>query len=162
MLFRSLDTKILSGWNGLAISAFSMGYQVLGEEKYLSAAMAAAGWIREHLFRNGRLLRRFCDGDARYQGTSADYAYLIQGLIALYEASFEPDWLIWATELQNGLDRDFSREGGGYYTAAISEKGLITRKMDRSDGALPSPNSVAYGNLLKLSQYLVKIGRAHV
>src|SRR5262249_38302033 len=67
-----------------------------------------------------------------------------------------PLWLSWARELQRELDRSFwSTEFGGYFTAAESEKGLIVRKVDRNDGALPSPNSVSYGNLIRLAQYFV-------
>jgi uncharacterized protein YyaL (SSP411 family) len=150
------DSKILTAWNGLALSAFALGFRVLGDEKYLRAAEECARWLREHLFRGGVLLRRYCDGDSRYNGTAADYTFLIQGLLSLYEASFEPTWLLWARELQAHLDDEFWNEkGGGYFTASRKEEGLITRKIDRNDGALPSPNSVAYGNLLRLSQYFV-------
>jgi uncharacterized protein YyaL (SSP411 family) len=149
------DAKILTAWNGLALSAFALGYRLLGDEKYLRAAEDAARFLREHLFRDGRLLRRYCDGDARYAGNAADYAFLIQGLLSLYEASFEPTWLLWARELQAKLDEEFWSETGGYTTASRTEQGLITRKIDRADGAIPSPNSVAYGNLLRLSQYFV-------
>jgi uncharacterized protein YyaL (SSP411 family) len=149
------DAKILTGWNGLALGAFAHAYRVLGEERYLRAAEEVAGWIREHLYRNGRLLRRHCEGESRFYGTAADYAFLIQGLLGLYEANFEPTWLLWARELQTRLDQDFWANGGGYFTAAADEKNLIARKIDRTDGAVPSANSISYGNLIRLSQYFV-------
>ncbi|MGZ3656340.1 MAG: thioredoxin domain-containing protein [Bdellovibrionota bacterium] len=150
------DAKILTGWNGLAISAFAHGYRVLGEERFLRAATTAAGWMREHLFRGGALLRRHVDGESRFNGTSADYAFLIQGLLELFEASFETTWLLWAAELQKKIDEDFwNQEAGGYLTAARNEPNLVARKTDRADGAVPSANSVSYGNLLRLAQYFV-------
>lgn len=146
------DSKILTAWNGLVLTALSLGYRVLGDAKYLRAAEETARFLREHLFRGGVLLRRHCDGDSRFAGNSADYAFLIQGLLSLYEAGFEPTWLLWARELQAKLDEKFW-SGAGYFTASKDESGLITRKIDRHDGAVPSPNSVAYGNLLRLAQY---------
>jgi uncharacterized protein YyaL (SSP411 family) len=149
------DSKILTAWNGLTISAFALAYRVLGEERYLHAAEESARWMREHLFREGKLLRRHCDGESRFNGTAHDYAFLIQGLIQLYDASFEPTWLLWARDLQTRLDQDYWAPEGGYFTSARDEANLITRKIDRADGALPSPNSVSYGNLIRLSQYFV-------
>lgn len=152
------DNKILAAWNGLALTAFALGHRILGDARYLRAGEECARWMREHLFRGGQLHRRYCDGESRYHGTSSDYAFVIQGLISLYEASFEPTWLIWAKELQAKLDAEFwSPEQKGYLTAARDEAGLITRKVDRQDGALPSPNSVAYGNLLRLAQYFLDV-----
>ncbi|HEY8278123.1 MAG TPA: thioredoxin domain-containing protein [Bdellovibrionota bacterium] len=153
------DEKILTSWNGLALSALAFGYRVLGDERFLEAAKVAAAWIQANLWKDGVLLRRHCDGQSRYNGTASDYAFLIQGLIELYEASFDQKWLLWARELQDVLDRSFWNEmGSGYFTASHDEPGLITRKVDRHDGALPSPNSVAYGNLLRLSQFFLEPG----
>lgn len=148
------DEKILTAWNGLALRAFSLGAIVAGNKEYLETAVLAAECMKTHLWDGNKLFRRYCAGEAKYEGTSSDYAFLIEGLLALYQATFEEKWLLWARELQGVLDKDFwDEKEGGYFTAAHHEKDLIIRKKDRSDGAIPSPNSVSYRNLLLFSVY---------
>jgi uncharacterized protein YyaL (SSP411 family) len=148
------DEKILTSWNGLAIAALALGASALGEARYSQAAAEAAGWIKKNLWNGTFLQRRWVSGEAKYRGTAADYAYLIDGLIQLYQASFQEEHLLWAKELQAAFDQDFwDEKSNGYFTAAGQEENLILRKKDRIDGAMPSPNSVAYRNLLALSQY---------
>ena len=147
------DEKILTSWNGLALQAFALASGVLGRPDYLLAAETCALWMRLHLWKEGRLLRRFAGGEAKYFGTASDYAYLIDGLLALYEASFKEEYLLWARELQKVLDEEFWDEtGAGYFTASVKEENLLVRKKDGSDGAIPSPNSVQLRNLLRLAQ----------
>ncbi|MGZ3696356.1 MAG: thioredoxin domain-containing protein, partial [Bdellovibrionota bacterium] len=151
------DEKILTAWNGLAISAFAFSGAVLGEKRYVEAAVEAASWIKETLWQDGILLRRFIDGEARYNGTAADYAYLIDGLIHLYQATFDTQWLTWARELQRTFDHSFwDEKSAGYFTADKEEKNLVMRKKDRADGALPSPNSVACRNLIRLGEFFLE------
>ena len=151
------DEKVLTAWNGLALSALALGYRHLGEERYLEAALRCARWMKKELWNGKELFRRWAGGESRFRGNSPDYAFLIQGLISLFEVSFESEWLLWARELQAVLDRDFwAEEQGAYLTAAAQESGLITRKAFLNDGALPSPNSVAYQNLLRLSQLFLE------
>ena len=152
------DEKILTSWNGLALSALALGFSALGDERYLRAAEECAGWMKANLWNGKTLFRRYAGGEAKYQGTSSDYAFLTEGLIQLYQASFNEAYLLWARELQGVLDAEFwDEKEGGYYTAARSEENLIVRKKDRVDGALPSPNSVAFRNLLALSQYFANV-----
>lgn len=149
------DEKILTAWNGLAIAAFAHAGSALGEERYVTAAAQAASWIRENLARGPRLLRRHAGGESGLEGTAADYVYLIDGLLHLYQATFDAQWLSWARELQRTFDADFWDEKGGYFTAARHEPNLVIRKKDRADGALPSPNSVACRNLVRLAEYFL-------
>ncbi len=144
------DDKILTSWNGLMIAALARGSQVLGEERYLAAAQKAARFIQSKLYQDGKLLRRYRDGDARYTGTLDDYAFLIHGLISLYESDFDRAWLDWAIELQRQQDKDFWDESGGYFFTAPNEKSLIVRGKETNDGATPSGNSIAALNLLRL------------
>ena len=90
-----LDDKILTGWNGLMISAFAFGARVLGEPRYLEAAGRAATFVFDRMYDRGRnvLLRRHRDGESAIDGFLDDYAFFVQGLIELYEAGFDERWL---------------------------------------------------------------------
>ncbi len=150
-----LDDKVLTAWNGLMISALARASQVLEEPRYLEAAQGAAGFLRAKLYspRTGRLKRRYRDGDAAVDGFLDDYAFLIQGLLDLYEASFNVEWLSWAVRLQEAQDELFwDGKGGGYYAAGGTDPLLLLRTREDYDGAEPSPNSVAAMNLLRLAQ----------
>jgi hypothetical protein len=145
------DDKILTSWNGLMIAAMAKGYQVLGDECYLTAAQKSASFIERKLHSSGRLLRRYRDGDSRYDGTLDDYAFLIHGLLALYESDFDPKWIRWAEELQRKQDELFwDSTNGGYFFSPADDKTLLVRKKETHDGAIPSGNSVAALNLLRL------------
>lgn len=151
------DEKILTAWNGLALSALALGGAALNEPRYLAAAEECAAWIKQNLWNGQHLFRRHAGGEAKYLGTAADYAFLIDGLIQLYQAGFREEHLRWARELQTVLDAEFTDEQtGAYFTAAREEKNLLVRKKDRHDGAIPSPNSVSYRNLLALAQYFAE------
>jgi uncharacterized protein YyaL (SSP411 family) len=146
------DDKVLTSWNGLMIAALSKGFQALGDKRYLSAAQNVARFIRECLDRDGNLLRRYCDGDARYAATLDDHAFLIDGLIHLYESDFDADWLTWAKGLQTRQDQAFwDEENGGYFYTPAIEQNLIARRKEFHDGALPCGNAVSLLNLLRLA-----------
>ena len=94
------DHKILTAWNGLMIAAMAKAYQVLGEETYLQAAQQCAQFLKQNLMKNAKLLRRYRGGEVTFSGYLDDYAYLIAGLLALYEADFDPAGANWARDLQ--------------------------------------------------------------
>ncbi len=149
------DDKTLTAWNGLAISAFARADQVFDEPRYRQAARTAAAFIETAMFdaRTGRLLRRYRDGDAAIPGFADDYAFLIQGLIDLYETDFDPHWLTWAMRLQHRQDALFwDHARGGYFNTTGTDASVILRTREEHDGAEPSPNSVAAHNLLRLSR----------
>jgi uncharacterized protein YyaL (SSP411 family) len=151
----SLDDKVLVAWNGLMISAFARAAQVLDEPRYLAAARTAAGFIESRMYdaNTHRLQRRYRDGHVDIDAVLEDYAYLIQGLLDLYEASFEMKWLTWAARLQAQQDTLFwDAKAGGYFATRAEASHVLVRMKDDYDGAEPSPNSVAAMNLLRLWQ----------
>ncbi|MEI9893905.1 MAG: DUF255 domain-containing protein [Chthoniobacter sp.] len=148
-----LDDKIITSWNGLMISAFARGAQILDDPAYLASAQKAAHFIREHLWKDGQLLRSYRQGAGEVGGFCDDYAALIQGLLDLYEADFDIAWLQWAVELQAKQDSLFlDAEHGGYFSVTKDAPNILLRMKEDYDGAEPSPNSVAALNLLRLAQ----------
>ncbi|MBN1762668.1 MAG: thioredoxin domain-containing protein [Methanomicrobia archaeon] len=146
------DDKIITGWNGLMISAFALGYQVFRDNRYLEAAMSAARFIRDNLRKDGRLLRRYRDGEASISGTLEDYAYFVAGLLDLYEAHFESQWLREALQLNNSmLELFWDKADGGFFSNLTSELELAVAIKDAYDGPIPSGNSVAAQNILRLA-----------
>jgi hypothetical protein len=148
-----LDDKIITAWNGLMISALAKGYQVLGAGDYLAAAVRAAEFIRRELYDEaaGVLYRSFCNGRGNVPGFAGDYAYLIQGLLDLYEAAFDIRWLQWAGQLQAVMDVQFwDAEHGGYFDSRAGDSSIIARLKENYDGAEPAPSSVAALNLWRL------------
>ncbi|MBO8162912.1 MAG: thioredoxin domain-containing protein [Brevibacillus sp.] len=146
------DDKILTAWNGLMIAALAKGAQVLGDERFRQAAEKAVRFIFSNLRReDGRLLARFRDGEAAYLGYVDDYAFLIWGLIELYQATFERSYLEVALTLQDDLLRLFwdDAEGGLYFYGSDAEQ-LIARPKEVYDGATPSGNGVSAYNMLRL------------
>ncbi len=150
-----LDDKVLTAWNGLMISALARAAQVLDEPRYLAAATATAGFVQAKLYdsQTGRLKRRYRAGEAAIEGFADDYAFLIQGLLDLYEASFDVRWLTWAVRLQEMQDQLFwDSQSGGYFTTRGTDPSVLMRTREDYDGAEPSPNSIAAMNLLRLAQ----------
>ena len=148
------DDKILASWNGLAISAMSMAGQILGEEKYLTAARRAADFIlREMRTEDGRLLHSYKDGRARFDGFLDDYAAMIEALIDVYQSCWEASYLQEATRLAEIMIREFHdpSDGGFFYTDPRQTE-LITRNKDSYDGSTPSGNSLAATALLRLGR----------
>jgi len=150
-----LDDKILTAWNGLMIGAFARGSQVLGHAPYLRAAQRAATFVRDHLFdaATGELQRSYREGPSGIHGFAADYAFLISGLLDLYEADFDPGWLKWARQLQDTLDLHFwDAARGGYYSTTDKDPAILLRMKEDYDGAEPTPTSVAALNLWRMGQ----------
>jgi uncharacterized protein YyaL (SSP411 family) len=148
------DDKVLTAWNGLMLGSMAKAHQVLGDKKYLVAAQQAAGFIKTHLYQNEKLSRRFRAGEVKHTATLDDYAYLIQGLIALYEADFDSRWIRWARELQEKQDDLFwDARAGAYFYSEKSGNFLPIRKKDFGDNARPNSNAVAALNLLKLFNF---------
>lgn len=148
------DDKILTDWNGLMIAAFARGAQVFGEPDYLNAAVRAVNFISQSLqTKEGRLLHRFRQGQAAFEANVDDYAFVVWALLELYEATFETKYLLKALEYQSHLSGYFRDEKGGgfFYTPADAEK-LLMRPKELYDGAIPSGNSVAFLNALRLSR----------
>ena len=147
------DDKVITAWNGLMISSLAYGGTVLQEEKYTDAAARAAKFILTTLRENSRLMRYYRDGRTVELAFLDDYAFMIMALLDLYEATFDPQWLIEAKDLSEQMIKLFrdNQAGGFFFTGHDSEK-LITRTKPSSDGAIPSGNAVAALALLKLGR----------
>ena len=147
-----LDDKILTSWNALMITSLIKGYSVLGKERYLEAAQTAMQFIYDALYVDKQLLRRYRDGEARFNAFLDDYAYLIQALIELYQVDKDSKWLLWAKELQETVDAEFwSEEERCYYYTSSNAENLIVRSKEFGDTATPSAAGVTLSNLLRLS-----------
>lgn len=149
------DRKILTDWNGLIIAALAKAAQVLEDEDFLEAAKKAADFIFRRLEdSSNHLLHRYSEGDAAIPGFLDDYAFLIWGLLELYKATFSNEYLQKALDLNKVLFLDFwdEKNGGFYFTSANNEQ-LLIRQKEVYDGAIPSGNSVAFCNLLKLADF---------
>ena len=161
-----LDDKIITAWNGLMISALAKGAQVLGgeaekddeeRERLLRLATRAAEFIERELYDavTGTLYRSWREGRSNIEGFAEDYAYLIQGLLDLYEASFSIRWLQWAERLQSKMEELFwDSSRGGYFNSRADDPLVIVRLKEDYDGAEPAPNSVAAMNLMRLDWLL--------
>ena len=148
------DDKILTDWNGLMIAALAKGAQVLNESIYTEAAKKAVNFILTNMRRaDGRLLHRYRDNHAAILANLDDYAFFIWGLIELYEATFDVNYLQTAIKLNNELIAHFwdDKSGGFFFTPDDGET-LITRQKEIYDGAVPSGNSVSMLNLLRLGR----------
>jgi len=150
-----LDDKILTDWNGLMIAALSKAGRALDREEYVKAAEAAAGFLLHNLKdERGRLLHRFRDGEAAIAAMLDDVAFLTFGLLELYEASRKPEYLGHAVSLtRESLAHFQDLEQGGFFTTADDGEQLLVRQKEVMDGAIPSGNSMAMHNLLKLSLF---------
>lgn len=150
-----LDDKVIASWNGLMISAFARAYQVLEEERYLMSAKRAAAFIVNQMRErtSGVLSRRYRDGEARFAGQLEDYAFMTQGLIDLYEASFDLQWLEMAIVLtRKQIEFFWDSNNGGFYDTVDGDVSLLVRTKEQYDGAEPAGNSIGVMNLLRLSE----------
>jgi hypothetical protein len=145
------DEKMLTAWNGLMLRSFAEAAQVLDRADYLAVAMKHAEFVLSQLRQDGRLLRTHKDGVSKLNGYLEDYAYLADGLLSLYEASFDVRWFNEARALADTMIAQFwdAREGGFFFTSHDHES-LISRTKDFYDNATPSGNSVAAAVLLRL------------
>jgi uncharacterized protein YyaL (SSP411 family) len=149
-----LDDKILTAWNGLMVSAFALGTQVLEEPKYAEAARRAADFLLDKMYdrASGRLLRRFRDGDAAIAGFLDDYAFFANALVDLYETVFDLRYLETAEQLAASMISLFEdTEQGAFFSTAAADPNLVLRMKEDYDGAEPSGNSIAVLALLRLS-----------
>ena len=149
-----LDDKVLTDWNGLMIAALAKTAQVLNQPEYGEAAKNAALFILQNLrSKDGKLLHRWRNGQAGLEGNAADYSFLTWGLLELYSWDFDSKWLKYALGLTDDLVKDYwDNKLGGFYLTAEKENSVLPRIKENIDAALPSSNSVAMYNLLKLSR----------
>ncbi len=151
----ALDDKILCEWNGLMIASLARAGCVLGEPRYVEAAAQAARFILEKQYVDGRLRRSYRAGRTLGMAFLSDYACLIDGLLELYEATFDPQWLERAAELNRVVIAQYhDADRGGFYFTAADHETLLARSKDVRDAAVPSGNSVQLMNLLRLSVML--------
>jgi uncharacterized protein YyaL (SSP411 family) len=153
-IWPGLDDKILTSWNGLMLAAFAEAGQALGRPDYIDAAQSNADFLHRTMRGDsGRLLRTWKAGsDAKYNAYLEDYAFLVDGLLALYEATFETRWVDWARELAELMLAHFrDSKNGGFFDTSNDHEQLIHRPKDLQDNAVPSGNSMAAGALMRLS-----------
>jgi uncharacterized protein YyaL (SSP411 family) len=148
------DDKILVDWNGLMIAALARASSVFGNPRYLQAALKAADFILEKMRnKDGTLYHSYAKGERAIEGFLTDYAFFVWGLTEVYEASFEETYLQAAVELTKVMIKRFwEAENGGFYFTALTAENAVPRKREAYDSALPSGNSVALLNLLRLAQ----------
>ncbi len=153
-----LDDKVITAWNGLMISALAKASSILEDAHYLELARNAAQFLYDNLStEGGQLLRSWREEPSRIPAFAADYALLIQGLLDLYEASFEAKWLEWAVKLQGELDEKYEdAQHGGYFSVSDAIPNSVLRVKEDHDSAEPSPNSVSALNLLRLGSMLTR------
>ena len=148
------DEKILTCWNGLMLRSFAEAANALDRDDYKTAAVRNARFVLSKLQRDGRLLRSYKDGEARFNAYLEDYASMIEALLSLYEATFDPDWIRKARNMAEVLVREFWDSGGvGFYFTGAGHESLITRPKDLYDNATPSGNSMATSALLRLAKF---------
>jgi uncharacterized protein YyaL (SSP411 family) len=149
------DEKILTSWNALMIGAFAEAYKVLGDVEYREAAERAVRFVERALFRDGRLLRTWTAGEAKLDAYLDDYAFLLNALLDLYEATADSALVSRAAELGGViLERFEDREHGGYFFTGVGHEALVHRPKPVFDGSIPSGNSAAAQGLLRLFHYV--------
>lgn len=147
-----LDDKILTGWNGLMIGALAKGAVALREPRYAEAAGKAAEFLLKNLRKDGRLLATYRQGEARLTGYLSDYAFVVEGLLNLYEATFDRKWLDAALELtETSIKYYFDDANGSFFFTAHDAEKLVARSKQPQDNAIPAGNSVHALNLLRLA-----------
>ena len=146
-----LDDKVLSGWNGLMLAAFAEAAQALGRDDYRDTAVANAEFIlREMRTAEGRLYRSWRKGRPKLNGYLEDYGAVIEGLLALYETTFEDRWFTAARDLAESALAHFADPQGGFFDTSDDHEALVLRPKSLQDNAVPSGNALAATVLLKL------------
>ncbi len=145
------DDKVLSDWNGLMLSALSRGYQITSAARYLESANRCADFLERTMHTPAGLMRAYRGGQTKQLGFLTDYAFVINGLIDLYEAGFEARHLHFAQSLADEMIARFGDSAGGFFTASADQTDLLVRQKDSYDGAIPSGNSVAAIALVRLA-----------
>jgi uncharacterized protein YyaL (SSP411 family) len=147
------DDKLLTDWTALGISAFALASRVLEEPRYEEAARSAADRILHDCVRGDELLHREKAGRAGIAGFATDYAFFVEALLDLYEATFEVRYFSEAVRLERAFEERFADPAGGYFLTGAGHDPLIVRPRETYDGAIPSSNSVAAMNLLRLAAF---------
>jgi len=152
----SLDDKVLTDWNGFMIAAMAKASITIGDEKYIEVAEKALWFILETMLDEKKgLFHRYKDGDVAIGAFLDDYAYLIWALLEMYEATFKPEHLVQAKNLTDDLIKNFwDEESGAFFFSSVDAEKLLVKKKDAYDGAMPSGNSVAMFNLIRLARLL--------
>jgi uncharacterized protein YyaL (SSP411 family) len=146
------DEKVLTSWNGLMLAAFAEAARALDRDDYRLVAESNADFLLSELRQeSGRLLRTWKQGEAKLNGYLEDYSYLIEGLLELYQSTFEPRWFLAAQELAETMIAHFQAPDGGFFDTSDDHDSLITRPRDLQDNATPSGNAMAITVLLKLA-----------
>ncbi|CAG8633908.1 2060_t:CDS:2, partial [Scutellospora calospora] len=151
------DDKILAAWNGLMISGLAKAYDALRDKKFLDLAEGAAKFLKEKMYipEKNVLLRSFREGASDVEGFADDYSYLIDGLLCLYQSSFNESYLTWAIDLQDKQNQLFyDGESGAYFNVKEGARDILLRLKDDYDGAEPSSNSVSVSNLILLGNII--------
>ncbi|MBS1885415.1 MAG: thioredoxin domain-containing protein, partial [Actinobacteria bacterium] len=147
-----LDDKRLTSWNALALAALAEAGAILGRDDYLDAAARCAEFLLGTMRDDGRLLRTYKDGRAHLNAYLEDHAFLIEALLVLYEADFDPRWFAAARELaETMIERFGDEERGGFYSTSTDHETLIARRKEVGDHPIPSGNSAAALGLLRLA-----------
>jgi hypothetical protein len=149
------DDKVITAWNGLMIGGLARGAMILDDRELLQASIRAASFIRSRLYdeKSKTLLRRYRDNEAGLAAHLDDYAFLVQGLLELYQADQDPQWLAWAEDLTSSQIRLFQDDKGGFFYS-VQDDTLPFRQKSEYDGAEPAGNSIAAMNLLRLAVLL--------
>jgi uncharacterized protein YyaL (SSP411 family) len=145
------DETILTSWNGLVIDAFAKAAKAFEQPRYLEVAIETARFLKTNLWNGSTLFHRYIGKDVKFSGMLEDYAYLIKGLLSLFEEGGGQEFLDWAISLAKILERDFKEIEGAFYQTDGRDP-LILRKCDFYDGAEPSGNGVHAENLVRLHQ----------
>lgn len=151
-----LDDKILTDWNGMIIAALGKASRAFNNDEYLELAERAMKFLGDTMKTNdGKVLHRYRAGEAIIHGFLDDYAFLSWGLLELYFATYKTDYLVEASEyMQILLEHFWDKENGGFFFTDVEAEDLLTRQIDAYDGAIPSGNSVAMYNLIRLGRML--------
>ncbi len=161
-----LDDKVITAWNGMMISAFAKAAITFDEALFLEEAINSARFIKKHLYLAGtnagtkanskKLYRQYRANQASSAATLADYVWLINGLIDIYHARADKEWLNWALELQRLQDELFLDEASGaYFESVAGDTSLLFRSKNIYDNAIPSANAIALANLRSLSSLVI-------
>ncbi|MBL8018980.1 MAG: thioredoxin domain-containing protein [Leptospirales bacterium] len=147
------DDKVLTSWNALMISGLARAGFVFNDSQLIDRARRAANFLLKHLLTEKGLLRRYRDGEARFDATLHDYASLGLAFVDLYQATFETEWLLRSENLAKEILTRFAAEEGGFFDTMANSKDLIVRTSDVYDGVEPSGNSATIVLLLMLAGY---------
>ena len=146
------DDKVLISWNGLMLHSLATAAWAFDMPVYHAAALKNGEFLKENLWIDGQLYRRWIDGDCAFEAGLDDYVFLIRGVLTLFESSGDSKWLAWAVQLTEVVEQNFRDTDSAYYQSNGRDPRLIIRQMKLSDGAEPSANSVHTENLLRLHQ----------